>query len=178
MRAGTSLALLVAASAIGGCGSGSDPRPMRLHVSSPADAAVVHEDSVLVQGRVAPHGASVTVVGRPATVSGRTFSARVPLREGSNVIDVGASAPGRLPVWRAVRVGRQTLVKLPDLGGDDRDDAVDHVRGLGLVPQVHEKHGILDELLPGGWGVCSTKPDADAELPKGARVQLTVSKTC
>ena len=40
-------------------------------------------------------------------------------------------------MWRALRVGRRTLVQLPDLSGESRDDAVDRVRGIGLTPQVH-----------------------------------------
>src|SRR5919204_5452998 len=139
MRFGASLLVLLAAIGAAGCGGSSSPKPTHLHVTAPADQAVVHDGSVVVRGRVAPEGATVLVVGRRAAVSGRSFSARVPLREGANVIDVGASAPGRLPVWRALRVGRRTLVRLPDLGGDSRDDAVDQIRALGLVPEVDQK---------------------------------------
>jgi hypothetical protein len=168
----------LAAGVAGGCGDRSDPRPTRLHLTAPADSAVVHEDSVVVRGRVAPEGATVLVGGRPTTVSGSQFSARVPLREGGNVIDVGASAPGRLPVWRAVRVSRRIVVRVPELSGESRDDAVAALRALGLVPKVREGHGLLDALLPGGWGVCETRPGAGTEVPKGAHVELRVSKTC
>jgi beta-lactam-binding protein with PASTA domain len=65
-----------------------------------------------------------------------------------------------------------------DVGGDGRDDAVDELHSLGLETKVKEKHGILDELLPGGWGVCDTSPGAGARLARGSRVELTVSKTC
>jgi hypothetical protein len=177
-RAGVPLLLLLALGAASGCGNRADPQPTGLRVTAPADSAVVHEGTVLVQGRVAPEGASVEVVGRSAQVSGRSFSARVPLREGSNVIDVGASASGRLPEWKAVTITRRTLVTVPDVSGDSRGDGVDKLRAVGFSPQVHEKHGILDELLPSGWGVCGTRPDAGAQLPRGARVEVTVSRTC
>jgi glucodextranase-like protein/PASTA domain-containing protein len=177
-RAGVPLLILLVVGVGSGCGSGSDPKPTSLRLTAPADAAVVHEGNVLVRGRVAPEGASVQVVGRPVTVSGSDFSARVPLREGANVIDVGASASGRLPEWRALRITRRTLVTVPDVSGDSRDDAVNALSAVGLSPRVHENHGILDELLPGGWGVCKTRPEAGAHLTRGARVLLTVSKTC
>jgi PASTA domain/Glucodextranase, domain B len=176
-RFAPALLLLATASAVG-CGQGDDPAPAGLAISSPADSAVVHEDSVEVRGRVRPAGASVTVLGRRADVSGREFRAVVPLHEGSNVIDVSASAGGASTVWRVVRVGRQTLAKVPDLAGDSRDDAVGQLESLGLRAQVKEDSGFLDRFLPGGWGVCETKPDVGAELPKGSRVRLTVSKTC
>jgi hypothetical protein len=160
------------------CGDGSDPKPARVGVTAPADSTVVHADSVEVRGRVQPAGARVLVLGRPATVTGARFSARVPLREGPNVIDVGASTRGRAPAWTAVRVSRVVVVKLPDLGGVSRGDAVDRLHSLGLTADVHEDHGLLDTLLPGDRGVCEMRPQAGVEVSKGTRVRLTVSKTC
>src|SRR5215211_2338958 len=172
------LLLLLGAGGISGCGDQSDPRPTRLAVTAPVDATVVRDDSVEVRGRVRPAGARVLVLGRSATVRGRRFSARVPLREGSNVIDIGASGRGSAPAWTAVRVARQIVVTLPDLSGASRDDAVDRLEALGLAADVDEEQGLLDKLLPGDRGVCETRPEAGAELPKGTRVHLTVSKTC
>src|SRR3954451_6552250 len=178
MRAAGVLLVLVAAGAIGGCGDGPDPKPARLGVTSPVDSAVVRDDSVEVSGVVRPAGARVLVLGRPAAVTGNRFHARVPLDEGRNVIDVGASAPGTATAWRAVRVSRVIVVTVPDLAGASRDDAVDRLEGLGLAADVQEDSGLLDRLLPGERRVCETSPGAGAELSKGSRVRLSVSKTC
>jgi hypothetical protein len=163
---------------IAGCGGGDEPRPASLRVELPSDAEVVHDAQVEVSGRVRPHEAHVLVAGRPATVDGGRFRALVPLHEGANVIDVGASASGAAAAWTAVRVSRQTLVSVPDLAGADRDDAVDRLNALGLRAKVEEGSGLLDRLVPGSWGVCESSPEAGAELARGETVRLAVSKTC
>jgi hypothetical protein len=169
-------ALLIAT--VAGCGDGGDPSPATVRVESPPDGQVVHEDSVEVRGRVRPAGARVLVAGDPATVSGGRWRALVALSEGANVIDVGAAAPGAATVWTTVRVSRQTLVRVPDLGGLERGEAVAELRELGLRAAVEEGSGLLDRLVPGAWGVCETSPAAGAELARGALVRLSVSKTC
>lgn len=118
------------------------------------------------------------VAGRRASVSGRDFRATVPLRSGSNLVDIGASAPGSRATWAAVRVTREIVVKLPDLVGASRGDALDVIRSLGLRPSVTEQHSFLDVLDPVGWGVCKTAPQGGAELPKGAAVRVVVAKRC
>jgi hypothetical protein len=171
--AGLALLLLVA-----GCGQGDDSKAVGIRVSAPTNDVVVHDDAIEVRGRVQPADARVLVLGRRATVSRGRFSARVPLRQGSNVIDVGASADGAVTSWTAVRVSRVVVVEVPDLAGSSRGDAVDRLESLGLRAQVDESEGFLDRFLPGDPSVCETKPDAGTELPKGSRVRLTVSKTC
>ena len=160
------------------CGGGDSPEPVALSLAAPADSAVIHGAAVEVRGRVEPAGARVVVGGRVARVERGEFRARVPLREGSNVIDVGASADEARPTWAAVRITRETLVRLPDLAGRSRDDAVDRLEGLGLLAEIEEGGGLLDRLLPGDWGVCEMQPRAGTELAKGATVRLAVSKTC
>jgi hypothetical protein len=145
---------------------------------SPADGVVVHEDTVEVRGRVRPAGARVLVGGRAAPVTNGEFRAQAPLREGANVIDVGASAPGARTAWSALRVARETLVSVPELAGAGRDDAVDRLESLGLRTEVHEGGGLIDRLLPGDWRVCETQPRAGAELRRGATVRVAVSKSC
>src|SRR3954447_8662515 len=176
MRLAALALLMLGAAAVAGCGQGDDAPPVRLTVSAPADSATVHDETVEVSGRVRPADATVVVLGREASVSRGEFHTEVPLVEGSNVIDVGASARGASSAFRAVRIARKSLVKLPDLTGESRDDAVDRLDSLGLRAEVHEDNGFLDRFLPGGFGVCETSPGADAELPRGARVRLTVSK--
>lgn len=176
LRAGA--LLLLTAGVLAGCGDSSDPEPAGLRITAPADTAVVREDSVLVEGRVRPAGAQVVVAGHEADVVGRRFSARVPLDEGSNVIDVGASARGVSSTWTAIRVGRRIVIKVPDVVGDSRDDAVNEIEGLGLRTEVKQDDSFLDRFLPSGYNVCETQPEAGTELAKRALVRLTVSKSC
>lgn len=178
MARASTLVLVLATALLAGCGDDGSPRPVRITLSSPADGAVVHGDTVEVSGRVRPASARVLVGGATASVLGGRFRGEVTLHEGANVIDVGASASGARTAWAALRVARETLIRLPELAGQDRDDAVDRVEGLGLRAEVDEGGGLLDRLLPGGWRVCGTRPGAGAELSRGATVTLAVSKTC
>ena len=102
----------------------------------------------------------------------------VPLREGSNLIDVGASAKGATPAWDALRVTREVLVTLPDLTGATRDDAIDQLDALGLRAEVQEEGDLLDELLGGDWIVCETQPAAGSGVRRGARIELLVARGC
>ena len=175
---GLALLLFVA----GGCASDSEDRrtqrPVRLEITAPVDAAVVQDGSVEVRGLVYPRGARVLVLGRPARVAGGEFRAVVPLRAGSNLIDVGASARGAAPAWNALRVTREVLVTLPELAGATRDDAVDQLDALGLHADVQEEGDLLDELLGGDWIVCESRPDAGSHVRTGATVRLIVARSC
>ena len=169
---------LISLALLAGCGDQSASRPVQLVLLAPTDASVSHESSVEVRGRVKPRGARVLVLGQTATVTGGRFRALVPLREGSNVIDVGAFADGAAPSWAAIRVERRVVVEVPDLAGAPRDEAVDRLQAAGLRAEVHEQGGLLDELLGGAWFACDTSPAPGAEVARGTTVQLTVSRTC
>lgn len=173
------LILLVGGSA-SGCGDDPAERPVRLEITAPTDAAVVNDDSIEVRGRVHPRGARVLVLGRRARVIRGEFRAVVPLREGSNLIDIGASARGEsaAPAWDALRVTREVLVTLPDLTGAARDDAIDRLDALGLRAEVQEEGDLLDELLGGDWFVCETQPPAGSDVRRGARIHVVVSRGC
>jgi hypothetical protein len=177
-RAGGVLLPLLASGLFAGCGDEADPRPVRLDVSAPADATVVHEDSVIVRGIVRPAGSRVVVLGRRATVSGREFSVTVPLHPGSNVIDLSGSAPGARSSWATVRVAREDLVSVPDLAGFAQDDAVDELEAAGLVAQVQEADGLLDEIFGGDPVVCGSRPRAGARVRHGSTVEILVSRGC
>lgn len=172
--------LLVVASALiaAGCGDEEDPRPVSLAITAPGDAAVIRDDQVEVSGRVRPADAKVLVRGHDADVTAGEFHVRVPLDEGVNVIDVGASAGGRATSFRALRVSRQVVVEVPELSGEARDDAVERLEDLGLRPDVDEEGGLLDRFLPARWAVCKTDPEPGTEVDRGARVQVTVSRAC
>jgi len=170
---------LLAAVVAAGCGAGDDsPKPVSISLVSPADGVTVREDAVEVRGRVRPADARVVVAGRAASVTNGEFRGRVPLEEGPNVIDVGASADDARTAWSALRVSRETLVAVPDLAGAARDEALDRLESLGLQARVEEGGGLLDRLLPGDWRVCETQPSAGAEVRRGETVRLGVSKSC
>jgi hypothetical protein len=173
---GLVLPLLLAGAS--GCGDRPADRPVRLEITAPTDAAVVHDGSVEVRGLVHPRGARVLVLGQRARVARGEFRAVVPLREGSNLIDVGASARGAAPAWNALRVTREVLVKLPDLVGATPDDAIARLDALGLRATVEEEGSLLDELLGGDWIVCTSAPPAGSEVRRGAEVNLTVARNC
>lgn len=177
------LAILAACGALvllSGCGSSSTHSPPAAQVSidSPADSTRVLASSVTVQGSVSPPNAAVLVGGRPATVTGGSFSLQVPLRPGSNVVDVLAGAPPEQAAMTAVRIFRQVAVRLPDLSGMSAADATSQLTGLGLRAEVHESSGILETILPDDPAVCSTSPPAGQAVQPGATVQVSVSKTC
>jgi hypothetical protein len=174
---------LAALTVLGGCGGGGakreqQPRAVRLTITSPADAAMTRGAQVEVTGRVWPARARVVVAGRRAKVASGRFRAAVALREGANVVDVGASAPRSTAAWSAVRIIRQTLVTVPDLVGALRDDAVSELEARGLKPAVTDRDGVLRRLLPGDSRVCATGPEAGADVRAGSAVDLLVSKGC
>jgi hypothetical protein len=175
---GSVLLLLLAGGCASGCGDSPTERPVRLEITAPTDAAVVRDGSIEVRGRVHARRARVLVLGRRARVAGGEFRAMVPLRVGSNLIDVGVSAPGAAPAWDALRVTREVLVTLPDLRGASRDDAVSRLETLGLRAHVEEEGDFLDELLGGDWFVCESSPSEGSEVPSGAEIELTVAKGC
>ena len=175
---GLVLPLLLAGGLASGCGERAAQRPVRLEITAPTDAAVVRDGSVEVRGLVHPRRARVLVLGRPAHVARGEFRAVVPLQVGSNLIDVGASARGAAPAWNALRVTREVLVKLPDLIGATRDDAIARLDALGLRADVEEEGGLLDALLGGDWIVCASDPPAGSDVRRGAWILLTVAKGC
>jgi beta-lactam-binding protein with PASTA domain len=69
-------------------------------------------------------------------------------------------------------------VELPDLIGATRDDAIARLHALGLRAEVDEEGDFLDELLGGDWIVCASSPSAGSDVPRGARIHLTVAKGC
>jgi PASTA domain/Glucodextranase, domain B len=175
---GLLLLFLLAGGCAAGCGEDPTQRPVRLEITAPTDAAVVRDGSVEVRGLVHPRGARVLVLGRPARVVRGEFRLVVPLEAGSNLIDVGASARGAAPAWSALRVTREVVVRLPELIGATREDAVSQLDALGLRAEVEEEGDLLDELLGGDWIVCATRPSAGSDVPRGADVHVTVAKGC
>ena len=181
MRRSAPILVTLLAATLAGCGDDPAPPPrppVQLTLTAPRDAGTTREPSVAVTGTVVPPTARVIVLGKRVAVSGGSFSASVDLDEGSNVIDVGASAPGRRAVWRALRVTRRSTIRMPDLLGREEDDAKAQLADLGLGVRVTNDDDLLDAFRGGPRLVCLTDPDAGAQLPAGAEVELVVSKTC
>jgi transcriptional regulator of nitric oxide reductase len=171
----------VLAASVAGCGDEPPPPPrppVLLALTAPGDMGSTREATVEVAGTVVPATARVIVLGERVAVRGGRFSTSVDLREGSNVIDVGASAPGRRATWRALRVTRRSLVRMPVLVGEEEDAARAALADLGLEPQVTNDDDLLDAFRRGPRLVCATVPEAGTELRAGAEVELVVSKTC
>jgi hypothetical protein len=173
-----------AAAALTGCGAAGDDPPARprervqLTVTSPADGTVVRGGTVDVQGRVSPRSADVSVLGRPALVTGGRFTVVVPLAPGVNIVDVAASARNRRAAFAALRVTRDVLVTVPDLAGAVEADAVARVEALGLRADVSRTGGILDVLRSGERAVCAQEPERGARVRRGTTVRVVVSKSC
>jgi hypothetical protein len=161
---------------------GGDPRPapppVRLTVSAPRDLAVVHDERVEVTGSVRPSSATVIVEGRRATVAEGAFHATVSLAEGTNVVDVLASAGRTRPALAAIRVRRDVRVAVPDLVGTSADDARTQLTALGLKADVQRDDGIFDRLLPGAPQVCATDPESGTEVEPDTTVRLLVARNC
>ena len=125
-----------------------------------------------------PATAQVRVLGRPASVSGGSFSIQVPLEPGANVVDVIASAPSRAPMLTAFRVTREVLVVVRDpCSGEDVGDAEDSLKGLGL--KIDARRGpdsFIDGLLPGAPKVCTQRPEPAEKVHKGTTVQVVAAE--
>ncbi len=166
-------------SACGGADRHAPDPPVRLTLEAPGDAAVVRGREVEVRGRVGPPESSVLVAGRAVEVAGGGFRASVPLREGTNVIDVLASADGRAPAMTALRVTREVTVRVPDVAGLAPRDAEDRLAAAGLRSRVIDESDLLDALLvPLDRRVCETRPGAGDAARRGATVTLKVAKVC
>jgi hypothetical protein len=162
-----------------GCGRHAAPPPVRVHIAAPGDLSTARDSSVQLRGTVQPAGATVVVRGRRAAVSGSgTFSARVDLSPGVNIIDVMASDGSARPALTAVRVRRIITVRVPDVAGLSGDDARTQLEGLGLKVDTQRTGGLIDELLGGARVVCQTDPAAGDEVDAGSTVHVFVGRNC
>ncbi|MDX6688630.1 MAG: hypothetical protein QOG15_87 [Solirubrobacteraceae bacterium] len=169
--------------AVAGCGGSGDepsrPQPrVRLEISKPADLSTVHRETVDVRGHVSPTTADVRVLGRPALVSGGSFTVLVRLDPGVNVIDVAAAAIGRRPALTAFRVTRDQRVTVPDLSGVSADELETTLRTAGLVADITRGGGLLDQFVPSGIGVCQQDPEAGTHVRRGTTVHVVVARAC
>lgn len=181
-RPTVSLLLLSLAALAAGCGADAKPAaprpPVRLTLSEPQDTGTTRDASVQVSGSVAPATAHVLVMGARVAVSDGSFSTAVDVREGANVIDVGASAPQHRAIWRALRVTRHSKISVPDLLGHVADEATATLDDLGLTVHVDVDDGLLDAFRTRPRIVCAMDPEPGTQVKPGDEVALIVSKTC
>ena len=183
MRLAPSIAAACAAALLGGCGGGEDPPPaplerVRLEITSPSDGTRVRGGTVDVEGRVAPSTAAVSVLGRPALVSGGRFTVVVPLQPGVNVVDVAASARRRRAAFAALRVTRDVEVTVPELAGLPVDEIDARLEPLGLHAEVEVGGDIFDVLRSGPRIVCEQDPEPGTRVRRGRAVGVVVAKGC
>ncbi len=184
MRLPLACTLVAAVAVASGCGGEDEPRaakapaPVRLAVTTPSDTSTVQAESVELRGTVAPEGAEVLVMGEPAAVSGGAFTAEVALEPGANVIDVMATARNRGAAMTAVRVGREVLIKVPDVAGLTVEDAQARLDDAGLELEVEQGGGLLEDIIPGDPAVCDQQPEAGEEVRRGTAVRAVVAKSC
>jgi hypothetical protein len=152
---------------------------VRLQVTAPGDQDAVRAASVEIRGTVAPSSATVSVRGARADVSGGSWSAKVSLEPGVNVVDVLASAGRARPALTAVRVRRIVDVTVPDVVGLGADDARQALDDAKLKPQLQtENGGFFDELLGGKPQVCQTAPGAGTHVDPGSTVVVQLARRC
>jgi hypothetical protein len=180
MRLAPLCAVTLSAAVITACGGDARPAPapVQLTIAAPNDLSVVHDDHVDVQGSVRPSSATVLVEGTRASVAGGSFRATVSLEQGTNVIDILASAGRARPALTAIRVRRDISVPLPDLVGLSVDDARSQLQDLGLKADVQRDDSIFDRLLPGAPQVCTTDPQAGTRVDRGETVHLVAARNC
>jgi hypothetical protein len=171
------------APALAGCAGGDaqrEPslRPVRLEVTTPADAAIVRSATLIVRGRVSPASAKVRVLGRPAQLSGGAFTAVVSLDHGRNIVDVAATARGRRTALAAFRVTMDERVAVPDLTGVAARAVDRELEPLGLRVEVRRGDGLLDRLLPGDPVVCEQEPAAGTRVSRGRTVRVLIARSC
>jgi len=164
------------------CGARQAPRrapTVELQLRAPTDGTRVQSSSITVSGTVSPARAGVRVFGRPAPVRpDGSFSTRVPLRDGVNLIDVMASLPHASGAMSAVRVERYVLVAVPPVLGQTAGDAEAALRAAGLVPKPQSADSAFESLLPLPDQVCAASPGPGTEVAPGSAVTLSTAKVC
>jgi Glucodextranase, domain B/PASTA domain len=159
-------------------GSGAAVPPVHLSLTAPEDQVTILARDVQVTGTVSPRRATVLVAGQRVAVQAGSFAVRVPVRAGTNVIDVIAGAPHASGAVTAVRVYRQLPVAVPALSGQSSASATSQLIGRGLRAKVVDVGGFFQSLIPGSSQVCRTSPPAGQQLAPGTQVVVQVAKLC
>jgi beta-lactam-binding protein with PASTA domain len=78
----------------------------------------------------------------------------------------------------AFRVTRELPVEVPELDGLLVQEVEDKLSEAGLRPQIDQRGGLIEELLPGEPAVCQQDPEPGTEVRRGTTVRVEVSKSC
>jgi hypothetical protein len=173
---------LCAALLVSGCGTAAGPPPgpkITLKLTAPVDESRVPASSATVAGTVTPARARVEVLGRAVPLErDGSFSVRIALSVGTNLIDVEASAPRSAGAVAAVRVIRFLLVTVPSVVGESPKQAATSLKALGLTVKTQGSSDPFNFLIPGSSQVCSISPPAGARVDPGTTITLKTSKFC
>lgn len=175
------LVLLCLAVVAGGCGDAepaAPPKPVALTILAPNDPDTVEGASILVRGQVTPAASEVHVLGARVEVRQGEFSTDVPLDEGMNLVDVSAAAPGRRPASTAIRVVRDPRIEVPQVVGQNADEAVSTLEDAGFRVERQDGGSILDDLLGGDPEVCKQTPAPGTKVKRGSTIDLVTARNC
>lgn len=137
-----------------------DIAELAVAVTSPANGFVTREEEVSVAGTVSAGAASVLVNGVPASLDGGSFTAIVPLRQGTNmVVALATKASGRTGTG-SIQVTRDVIAPIVRI--DSPRDGFVSVNDRVAVT------GLVNDVVPGGTAAEVRVDGIEAEVGGGA----------
>jgi hypothetical protein len=166
-RAAASTGLLIVVVALAGCGSSGTKTPsgggaVALTVISPSSGTVVSADNVTVRGTVTPGNAAVQIQGQAASVGNGVFVGNAPIHNGTNTIDIIASAHGYTPASTTITLTSQTAASPAPSSGSSSPPST---AGADASPSDLELASPHDRnysiLVPSNWSYHSEASSSD-----------------
>jgi Glucodextranase, domain B len=150
--------LVVVVMALGGCGSSATKTTagggaVALNVTSPSSGTVVSADNVTVRGTVAPGNASVQIQGQAASVGNGVFVGNASIHNGTNTIDIIASAHGYTPASTTITLTSQaTTGAAPTSGSSSSPQSTGGANASpGDLELASPPDGAYNILVPANW---------------------------
>jgi hypothetical protein len=153
--------------ALSGCGSSQTKTTagggaVALTVTSPSSGTVVSADNVTVRGTVTPGNAAVQIQGQAASVGNGVFVGNASIHNGTNTIDIIASARGYTPASTTITLTSQaTASPAPSSGSSSPQSTA----GASASPADLELASPPDRdysiLVPSNWSYHSEASSAD-----------------
>ena len=119
-----------------------DSEPVPVSIDFPLQGLITADGQVRVDGTAGPNVASVDVNGVPAALSGFTFSADIPLREGVNMLVAVATAPSGKTGTDSIDVTRDNAAPIVRIDSP-RD-------GFVSVNDTIDVTGLVNDIVDGG----------------------------
>ena len=69
-------------------------------------------------------------------------------------------------------------MEVPDLDGLEVKEVEDRLAEAGLKPDINQRGGLIEELLPGEPTVCQQDPEPGTQVRRGTTVRVEVAKSC